>query len=209
MLCCRPGSYYTIRIGEHNRNKQEGTEEDIPARRVVVHPDYNTPYLNNDIALIQLIRPAKLNARVGTVCLPAHHEVVPTSAKCFITGDGLFFLLLARWLNLFFFWQSGLEWIVLFTRWLIGSDGSFAGWGKISHPGSSHYILQQARLPPVTNDVCARKLATSHGTLQNCNKGNGKHMLPNSNHRNDYNDDDDDGDNNDEDGKNNKQTANI
>ena len=38
------------------------------------------------------------------------------------------------------------------------------GWGKIKHPGSSHNILQQAQMPPVTNSECARKLAASPGT---------------------------------------------
>jgi len=40
-----------------------------------------------------------------------------------------------------------------------------AGWGKIKHPGSSHHILQQAKLPPVTNDVCAKKLAALPGKI--------------------------------------------
>ena len=86
-MFCRQGSYYTIRVGEHNRNVPEGPEEDIPGKRVIRHPSYNSPSaINNDIALIQLERPAKLNARVGTVCLPSHGENVPLSAKCFITG---------------------------------------------------------------------------------------------------------------------------
>ena len=83
----RQGSYYTIRVGEHNRNVQEGTEVDIKGKRVIKHPSYNRPSaINNDIALIQLERPVSLNARVGTVCLPSHGETVPTSARCFITG---------------------------------------------------------------------------------------------------------------------------
>ncbi|KAJ7393867.1 Chymotrypsin-like elastase member 3B [Desmophyllum pertusum] len=118
----QPGSYYTIRLGDHNRQVTEGTEQDIPGKQVIVHPDYNKIPIDSDIALIQLSRPATLNARVKTVCLPSHDEVVPTSSRCFITG-----------------------------------------WGKIKHPGSSHHILQQANLPSVTNDVCAKKLAASPG----------------------------------------------
>ena len=81
------GRFYTIRVGEHNRNVNEGTEKNIPGKRVIKHPLYNRPSaINNDIALIQLERPVKLNSRVGTVCLPSHNENVPTSARCFITG---------------------------------------------------------------------------------------------------------------------------
>ena len=39
----------------------------------------------------------------------------------------------------------------------------FLGWGKIQHPGSSHNILQQAEIPPVTNSVCQKKLDASPG----------------------------------------------
>ena len=86
-ICCyRIPSYYKIRVGEHNRNVDEGTEDDIPVKRVISHNDYGKPVLNNDIALIQLSRPAILNNRVRTVCLPARNEAVPTSSRCYITG---------------------------------------------------------------------------------------------------------------------------
>ena len=76
-----------IRLGDHNRNANEGTEQNIPAKRVIYHSSYNKPTpINNDIALIQLARPATLNSRVGTVCLPAHGYDVPTNSECYITG---------------------------------------------------------------------------------------------------------------------------
>ena len=50
-----------------------------------------------------------------------------------------------------------------------------SGWGKIKHPGSSHHILQQANLPPVTNSECAKKLASSPGR-------NSRGSLPDKSH---------------------------
>ena len=82
----RPTSYYTVRLGDHNRYLSEGTEQDIPAKQVIVHPQYSSFTIDKDIALIQLSKPATLNDRVNTVCLPAQDEMVSTSAKCFITG---------------------------------------------------------------------------------------------------------------------------
>ena len=82
----RPASYYTVRLGDYNRRVSEGTEQDIKAKRVIVHPGYSSSKLDKDIALIQLSKPATLNDRVNTVCLPAQDEMVSTSAKCFITG---------------------------------------------------------------------------------------------------------------------------
>lgn len=53
------------------------------------------------------------------------------------------------------------------------------GWGKIKHPGSSHRILQQAVLPPVANDVCAKKLAASPGNATRyMNKIGNANVLP-------------------------------
>jgi len=77
---------YTIRLGDHNRNVNEGTEQDIKAIRVISHPSYNNPRLSNDIALIQLQRPATLNNRVGLACLPDQDYVLPAGSNCYITG---------------------------------------------------------------------------------------------------------------------------
>ena len=83
----RPPSSYSIRVGDHNRQLNEGTEETVQGKEIVSHPEYNKPSLiNNDIALIRLVRPVKLGPRVGTVCLPAQGESVPVSATCYITG---------------------------------------------------------------------------------------------------------------------------
>ena len=45
--------------------------------------------------------------------------------------------------------------------WRISYILSFPGWGKISHPGDSHHILQQALLPVVDSTVCQRKVKAS------------------------------------------------
>ena len=78
---------YKVVVGEHDRNVLEKTEQYIKVKKLVVHPQYGKPVrANNDIALIQLARPATLNSRVQTVCLPSHDYDVPTSSRCFITG---------------------------------------------------------------------------------------------------------------------------
>ena len=83
----RPPCSYSIRVGDHNRQLNEGTEETVQGKEIISHPEYNKPSLiNNDIALIRLVRPVKLGQRVGTVCLPAQGESVPVSATCYITG---------------------------------------------------------------------------------------------------------------------------
>ena len=80
-------STYSVTLGDLNRERPEGTEQTFSVRRVVVHPDYNSPvFVNNDIALLQLTRPATKTAFVNTVCLPSASEVVKAGTKCYISG---------------------------------------------------------------------------------------------------------------------------
>lgn len=82
-------SMYTVTLGDLNREKPEDTEQKFSARRVVPHPEYNSPVpVNNDIALIELTRPVVRTSFVNTVCLPSESEVVSTGTKCFVSGWG-------------------------------------------------------------------------------------------------------------------------
>lgn len=77
---------YEIVVGDHNRNTNEGTEEQVGATQIISHPQYNNPRLSNDIALIELAQAVKLSKRVNPVCIPSHDTDVPTGSKCYITG---------------------------------------------------------------------------------------------------------------------------
>jgi len=39
----------------------------------------------------------------------------------------------------------------------VGTDCYITGWGKVRHPGNGYHILQQAKMPVVSNEVCHRK----------------------------------------------------
>ena len=80
-------SVYSVTLGDLNRKKKDGTEQKFSVKRVVVHPDYNSPFpVNNDIALIELTRPVIKTLFVNTVCLPRESEVVSPGTKCYISG---------------------------------------------------------------------------------------------------------------------------
>ena len=66
----RNPSNYVIRLGDHNRHRNEGTEQNIGASRVIKHPQYDSRRINNDIALLKLSRAANINDRVLPACLP-------------------------------------------------------------------------------------------------------------------------------------------
>ena len=85
-LFSRNPANYKIVVGDHNRNTNEGTEEEVGAQKIISHPQYNTPRLSSDIALIQLSQAVKLSQRVNPICLPSHDSDIPTGSKCYITG---------------------------------------------------------------------------------------------------------------------------
>lgn len=56
--------------GEHNRNVNEGVEQFVNVSRKVVHPQYNSNTLENDIALLELSSPLILSAARRTAAIP-------------------------------------------------------------------------------------------------------------------------------------------
>ncbi|RWS02238.1 granzyme B-like protein [Leptotrombidium deliense] len=43
-----------VTLGAHNIKKQEKTQQVIPVKRTIPHPDYDPDYLSNDIMLLQV-----------------------------------------------------------------------------------------------------------------------------------------------------------
>lgn len=124
-------SKYEVILGDIDRNKVEGTEQEFKVRRIIKHRAFSHPVpYENDIALFQLSRPAKLNDLVNTACLPEFLEDLRVGTECYITG-----------------------------------------WGQMFGKGESAPILQQARMPVVSNGACAAKLDTSpNGGLHTDNR---------------------------------------
>ncbi|XP_045901747.1 trypsin-3-like [Micropterus dolomieu] len=75
-----------VRLGEHNIAVNEGTEQIIDSATVIRNPKYNSGNLDNDIMLIKLSRPAKLNSYVRTVPLPS--SCASAGTRCLISGWG-------------------------------------------------------------------------------------------------------------------------
>jgi secreted trypsin-like serine protease len=81
----RPSSF-KVRVGEHDRNKKEGSEMDYQVERVVKHENYNRYKLDADIALFKLAKPIVFGKYVQPVCLPSAN--VDPGHDCYITGWG-------------------------------------------------------------------------------------------------------------------------
>ncbi|KAK7886875.1 hypothetical protein WMY93_026496 [Mugilogobius chulae] len=75
-----------VRLGEHNIQVNEGTEQMITSSRVIRYPGYDSYTIDNDIMLIKLSRPATLNQYVKTVALP--RSCAPAGTMCTVSGWG-------------------------------------------------------------------------------------------------------------------------
>lgn len=79
-------------LGEHNRFKEEGAEQNIGAKKVILHPNATRGNLNmgNDLALIRLKHAVKFSPLVRTVCLPEPTDVfyVRPRKTCVVAGWG-------------------------------------------------------------------------------------------------------------------------
>uniref|UniRef100_A0A8D0KCH9 Uncharacterized protein n=1 Tax=Sus scrofa TaxID=9823 RepID=A0A8D0KCH9_PIG len=84
---CR-GSSINVTLGAHNIKKQEETQQVIPVRKAIRHPDYNPKNFSNDIMLLQLERKAKLTKAVKTLGLPGAKARVKPGQVCSVAGWG-------------------------------------------------------------------------------------------------------------------------
>ncbi|NWY63450.1 TRY2 protein, partial [Chionis minor] len=75
-----------VQLGKHNLALTESTQQLISSAKVIQHPSYSSRTLDNDIMLIKLATPAKLNRAVQTVPLPT--SCVATGTTCLISGWG-------------------------------------------------------------------------------------------------------------------------
>ena len=73
--------------GAHDLGITEKSIQEIPVRQIIKHYGYGRPSrMNNDIALLELSRPAILNDRVKAACLPKQEEPVAVGTKCYLAG---------------------------------------------------------------------------------------------------------------------------
>jgi len=84
-LVNRPGDF-TVRVGEHDRRNKQGNEVDLEVVHIIMHPNYDNPRHDSDIALLRLDTPAKFGKFVQPACIP--ENAVKVGTECYLTGWG-------------------------------------------------------------------------------------------------------------------------
>ncbi|XP_045658515.1 granzyme B-like [Ursus americanus] len=82
------GSSIKVTLGAHNIQKQEKTQQVIPVKTAIPHPDYNPKNYSNDIMLLKLERKAQQTAAVRPLRLPGTKNRVRPGQVCSVAGWG-------------------------------------------------------------------------------------------------------------------------
>ncbi|XP_064088359.1 phenoloxidase-activating factor 2-like, partial [Macrobrachium nipponense] len=89
--CVSDRSNLKVRLGEWvvNDNQEPLQPRDFEVTRTVVHPNYNSYNLHNDIALMKLDSPVNYEYHINRVCVPRADQAPPAQGtRCFATGWG-------------------------------------------------------------------------------------------------------------------------
>ncbi|VCX11382.1 unnamed protein product [Gulo gulo] len=81
------GSSMRVILGAHNIEEQERTQQVIPVKTSIPHPDYKQNF-SNDIMLLKLERKAKQTAAVKPLRLPESKNPVRPGQVCSVAGWG-------------------------------------------------------------------------------------------------------------------------
>ncbi|AWP17635.1 putative polyserase-2-like [Scophthalmus maximus] len=82
------GSAWTIYLGKETQSGPNVHEVSRKVSQVIVHPDYNNSYLNNDIALMKLSSVVSFTDYIKPICLAGNSSQFFNSTICWATGWG-------------------------------------------------------------------------------------------------------------------------
>lgn len=79
-----------VRAGEWDSRREDEMcpHEEKNVNEIIIHESYSSGTKNNDIALLILEKPYKLDRFINTICLPANNSYTRTTEKCLALGWG-------------------------------------------------------------------------------------------------------------------------
>ena len=75
-------------VGSFHLTQPDPDQENIPVKRIVLHENYDSFTIQNDICLLELETAATMGEHVGTIALPAALEEYEEGTMCTVTGWG-------------------------------------------------------------------------------------------------------------------------
>ena len=135
MFCRVAMSKVVVHLGKHHRTNSQKTEQVVKIEKWFIHPDFSRRTFQNDIGIIKLKDPVRLNRSVRPICLPS-------------SGIYNFKKTLISILNLFYY---------CIDSDISGEHGTVVGWGRTEERGKSSSFPREVRVPIMTNEECKKK----------------------------------------------------
>ncbi|XP_041801284.1 chymotrypsin-like elastase family member 2A isoform X1 [Chelmon rostratus] len=87
--CISSSRTYRVYLGKHSldTNNEAGSIAISPAK-IIVHENWDSYRIRNDIALIKLSTPVTFSNTIMAACLPNSGDILPNHAPCYVTGWG-------------------------------------------------------------------------------------------------------------------------
>uniref|UniRef100_UPI003AAF6F74 transmembrane protease serine 9 n=1 Tax=Centroberyx gerrardi TaxID=166262 RepID=UPI003AAF6F74 len=81
-------SDWTLYMGRQTQIGSNPNEVTRSVSQIIVHPDYNSTFLNNDIALMKLSSPVSFTSYIRPICLAGNSSLFHSATSCWATGWG-------------------------------------------------------------------------------------------------------------------------
>lgn len=81
----------TVVVGDHNISKEEGTEQTIQVKDVILNPKYGKNlemFIDGDYAILKLDEPVKFTKYVNPICLPSNSDKSFDFVQARVSGWG-------------------------------------------------------------------------------------------------------------------------
>jgi len=87
--CISSRNTYRVYLGKHNlKDNNEAGSIALSPEKIVVHPQWDSYRIRNDIALIKLAMPVTFSDSIMAACMPDAGYVMPHKTTCYVTGWG-------------------------------------------------------------------------------------------------------------------------
>uniref|UniRef100_A0A3Q2PPA8 Peptidase S1 domain-containing protein n=1 Tax=Fundulus heteroclitus TaxID=8078 RepID=A0A3Q2PPA8_FUNHE len=86
--CVKGPAYLTVYLGREVQSGSNPNEVSRTVSRIIIHPDYNSPVFNNDIALLKMSEPVKFTSYISPICLAAFNSTFHSGLDSWVTGWG-------------------------------------------------------------------------------------------------------------------------
>ncbi|XP_040389933.1 chymotrypsin-C-like, partial [Cygnus olor] len=141
--CISSSLTYRVVLGEYDLTAEDDGAVVADVEKLIVHENWNSYFVINDIALIKLTQPVQESVSIQAACLPPSGLELPNDYPCEITGWGRL-------------WSKQGAAVGVGGEWDGDRAPQVRGEAVVAANGPLADVLQQALLPVVDYSTCSQ-----------------------------------------------------